>query len=142
MKKIFCIILYGILAACSDERSHVDLKILSVADFIRLENRMITEDEDEFDALWYELKTRLDHTIQTKGLDYYSFEDRYQMASSLEFNVGLNSEYVTQKHGASIQEIVHLLEWPDMWRYIFENPSGTGKEWEDKILNKPPNANQ
>lgn len=111
------------------------LALLTTKDFVQLDKKMLTDDEQEFDLLWKEMKSRLYFTIQSKGIEYYSLEDRSNMATSLEFHVSLNSEYVTQKHGTSIRGVVKLLEWAEMYDYMLENnPNQSLQKWKDSIL--------
>ena len=75
---------------------------------------MLTDEEKEFDELWSEMKARFYFTLQSEGIEFYTLEDRSKMAWNLRFHDGLNSEYVTKKHGTSIRGIVSLLEWAEM----------------------------
>ena len=81
---------------------------------------MLTDDEKEFDELWSEMKSRLYFTLQSEGVDFYTLENRSNMAWDLRFHDGLNTEYITKKHGASIRGIASLLEWADMHDFELE----------------------
>jgi hypothetical protein len=142
MKRLLYIILCCIITSCHDEPASSDIQVLTAKDFIQLERKMLGDDEVAFDAAFEELKSRLYFTFQTRGVEYYSPKNRYFMASSLEFHIAFNSDYVTQKHGGNIRGVVSLLEWADMWDYALEHRVGSISEWHESILNEKTTTKQ
>lgn len=110
--------------------------VLSVEEFVRLDDCMGFNDAQQFGEAWSELQTRLCFTLKYMGTDYYSTRDRCMMIAVLEGHYLFSPEYAGDKHLTQLEKVIKSLvvqELLDSYYMSTTHPELTINSWKEEI---------
>jgi hypothetical protein len=129
----------------SFRKSRDSIQILTIEEFVRLNDYMDHDDDQKVEETWDELQKRLSFTLKWVGPNYYTTWDRCMMNDVIEMYEIFSSEELLKKYATKMRSLRDLLivdEFVDSL-YMSENHQEcTINSWIEGIKARPTSTNK